>query len=174
MGLYIQGCKPDEEPEPQCNGTLAVAVNTIVDTPCGEEKGSITVSASGGEGSYQFQLDGGSFQNEAIFNEVAQGDHTITVKDANDCVTDVQATVMTGVVFSDIVSIIKTNCAISGCHDGSNSRPNFKEDATIKSRASSIKDRTSNKVMPPSSSGITLTDEEIALLACWADDGAPD
>lgn len=44
-----------------------------------------TVTASGGAGSYQYKLDGGSYQGSNSFSGIAAGNHTITVKDGNNC-----------------------------------------------------------------------------------------
>ena len=77
---------------------------------------------------------------------------------------DPQTTTYSGV----IQGIIASNCAISGCHDGSIS-PDLTTFNTIQSRASRIKARTANGSMPR---GRTLTQTEIDLIACWVDDGA--
>ena len=75
---------------------------------------------------------------------------------------------------SDVQSIISSNCAISGCHVSGARSPNLSEKQNIISQASRIKQRTASRSMPPPGSGITLTDEEIATLGCWADQGAND
>ncbi len=46
---------------------------------------NIAVSASGGTGAYSYKLDNGTYQISNIFNGVAAGSYTITVKDANQC-----------------------------------------------------------------------------------------
>ena len=70
----------------------------------------------------------------------------------------------------NIAQIIETNCAISGCHAGTIS-PDFREFSTIQARAGRIRVRTQNRTMPKNGS---LTQEEIDLIACWVDAGAPD
>jgi len=45
----------------------------------------ITVTAVGDGGDYEYQLDYGPFQDSPIFENVATGTHTITVRDKNGC-----------------------------------------------------------------------------------------
>lgn len=44
-----------------------------------------TVTATGGAGSYQYKLDGGSFQGSNSFSGISAGNHIITVKDGSNC-----------------------------------------------------------------------------------------
>lgn len=46
---------------------------------------SITVVATGVGGDYEYQLDGGEYQDSPIFNNVTSGIHIITVRDKNGC-----------------------------------------------------------------------------------------
>ncbi|MBY0485622.1 MAG: T9SS type B sorting domain-containing protein, partial [Flavobacteriaceae bacterium] len=46
---------------------------------------SITVTATGTGGDYEYQLDNGVFQDSPIFDSVMSGIHTITVRDKNGC-----------------------------------------------------------------------------------------
>ncbi len=50
----------------------------------GSSNNSISVYVSG-DGSYEFSLDSGSFQNSPTFNNVSAGMHTITINDINGC-----------------------------------------------------------------------------------------
>ena len=53
----------------------------------------IEVSVSGGSGNYEYQLDGGDWQNSAIFqNLVGCENHIIKVKDAEGCSNDPETT----------------------------------------------------------------------------------
>lgn len=45
----------------------------------------LTVQATGTGGNYEYQLDNGNFQSSPIFENVASGMHTITVRDLNEC-----------------------------------------------------------------------------------------
>jgi gliding motility-associated-like protein len=55
----------------------------------------ISVTASGGSGSYEYQLDGGIWQSSSIFEYVIGcQEHTVAVRDAFGCSTIPEATVM--------------------------------------------------------------------------------
>lgn len=62
---------------------------TAADTPKFENieitGSTVTVNVSGGSEPYQYSLDGINFQNSNIFNNVSRGNHTIYVKDKNNC-----------------------------------------------------------------------------------------
>ena len=47
--------------------------------------GSITIAATGGTSPYEFSIDGVNWQTTKIFN-VAAGNYTVSVKDANNCI----------------------------------------------------------------------------------------
>ncbi|PTX19320.1 gliding motility-associated-like protein [Pontibacter mucosus] len=68
-----------------------------VATTCGAANGSITVSkVTGGTAPYTYALNNGSFQTTTTFANVAAGEYTIRVKDANGCILEKK------VVVSDI------------------------------------------------------------------------
>lgn len=138
---------------------------------CGTANGSVLVSATGGAEPYQYKLGSGSFQSSASFNDLAPGNYQVTVKDGGGCEVNLQAKVTSEITFDNIKSIIETNCAVSGCHNGSVS-PNFTNNSNIVSQASRIQARTSARTMPPASSGRSLTAEEIESISCWVSDGA--
>ncbi|MCE7996801.1 MAG: hypothetical protein HEP71_32875 [Roseivirga sp.] len=46
---------------------------------------TINVTATGGVGPYEYSLDGTNFQSSSSFDNLANGDYTITVRDANGC-----------------------------------------------------------------------------------------
>lgn len=47
---------------------------------------SVTIKASGGYGKYEYALDGGNYQQSNIYSNVSYGNHTIYVKDPNNCI----------------------------------------------------------------------------------------
>lgn len=69
-----------------CSGvTITVSGTTTNPTAAGASDGSIAASASGGTGPYTFSLNGGPFQASGTFNSLAQGNYTVTARDANAC-----------------------------------------------------------------------------------------
>lgn len=150
-------------------GATATATTSV----CGENTGSISVAASGGTPPYAYQLDSTDFTARAQFNQLAPGEYAVTIRDADGCTAVAHVGVPSGVSFAaTIKEMITTNCAVTGCHVG-NRVPNFMAEDDIFSYAAKIKERTGERSMPPPDSGRKLTDEEIAQIACWANDGAP-
>ena len=139
---------------------------------CDNPDGTLTVTASGGVGPYEYKLGDNAFQASANFTGLAPGEYEVTVRDNSGCEVVLQSTVNSDVLFSQINTIIQTNCAIPSCHGGSRN-PDLTTMANIQSRADRIQVRTGARSMPPSGSGLSLTDAEIAAIACWVADGAP-
>ena len=150
-----------------------VALDTeVVASGCETSNGVITLTASGGQEPYTFSLDGGSAQLENIFSGLAVGDYTVLVTDDNGCQNSVTVSVDNGTSYNDdIVPIINTNCAVSGCHDGNSSPPDWTDLALVQENAENIKTRTMDGSMPPPGRQ-DLQATEIQAIACWVDDGA--
>jgi subtilisin-like proprotein convertase family protein len=53
----------------------------------------VTLSASGGSGSYTYSVNGVDFQNDNVFSDLPNGAYTFTIKDANGCTTTIMAIV---------------------------------------------------------------------------------
>jgi SprB repeat len=65
---------------------LAISLGTKSDaTSCKAIDGMISVTASGGEGVYDFNINGGEYQTNNQFDKLAPGSYTLTVKDFNKC-----------------------------------------------------------------------------------------
>lgn len=165
-----------------CIATLDVVVEnseglnaTAIGVPsdCGSASGEIMVSTSDAGGAVSFSLNGGPGQPEANFSGLAPGDYQVTARDAIGCEVTLEVTITSTVAFAEVETIVTTNCAVSGCHAG-NVSPDFRDRATILSRASRIGARTGNTSMPPASSGRSLTQAQIDAIACWVADGAPE
>lgn len=73
----------------------------------------------------------------------------------------------------DILPLVQTNCAFAGCHGASSSNKGgpFTNYTQIKNKASIIKSVTGTRIMPQG--GGSLTAEQIKLISCWVDAGAP-
>jgi hypothetical protein len=161
-----------------CSATIEVTVknknglNISLQTQsagCQTSSGVITVNAHDGVAPYQFKLNSGSYQSQNSFANVGSGQYTLAVKDAQGCEITQTLRVNSGVSFSSTISpIIKTNCAITGCHNGSQF-PDFRLFKNIHDNASEIKTQTGSRSMPATGS---LTQAEINSIACWVDDGA--
>jgi ELWxxDGT repeat protein len=55
--------------------------------------GTITATAGGGAGNYQFNLNGGAYQTSNVFSGLYAGAYTVGVKDGNGCITTVQRSI---------------------------------------------------------------------------------
>jgi gliding motility-associated-like protein len=66
------------------NQSEPAEVSYVVNDDFGTNQ-SITITANGLGGNYEYQLDNGSFQDSPIFYNVISGMHTITVNDKNGC-----------------------------------------------------------------------------------------
>lgn len=156
---------PGEDP------LTAITVSTQ-DTECIGNNGSLEVIASGGVPPYQYKIGTSAFSDVAIFNNLSPGNYSIAVKDATDCVFTNGASVGKGdsqtSLALDIKPIIETECAITNCHNGSQS-PDLRSSSNIISNASRIKSVTQSGSMPKNGS---LLSSQKALIACWVDEGA--
>lgn len=68
-----------------CAGVIITVTGTLVNPTTGNNNGSITVSASGGTGSFTFNINGGAFQPSVTFSNLGAGSFTIIAKDGNGC-----------------------------------------------------------------------------------------
>jgi hypothetical protein len=90
-----------------CEASQSITVNqppalslslTPVDESCNGNDGSITATFSGGSGTYEANIDGGTFATATspkTFGGLSNGPHTIIIRDANDitCTISLPATV---------------------------------------------------------------------------------
>lgn len=72
--------------------------------------------------------------------------------------------------FSTTVKPILDNNCIQ-CHNGSAHPLDLSDFTVVKNNAGRIKELTEARIMPAQGS---LTSEEIDLISCWVDNGAPD
>ncbi len=172
----INGCKKSIKVDLDAdNSNLAATAITTPDSQCFADNGTISITASGGTGPYLLKIDNGSFGATTTFSNLANGNHTVIIKDVNDCQRVLIVPVSrgnTGVSYAnDIVPILNRSCNFSGCHGAGISGRDWTKYADVKAKATDIKTRTSNRSMPIGS-GPFLTNQEIQQIACWVDDGA--
>jgi SprB repeat len=142
-------------------------------TSCLGGNGSVSIDVEGSNPPYTFRLANGNFTSDNFFSALKAGNHIITVQDNNNCTVILSTTIpqgTTGTSWSnDIKPIFEKSCAITGCHNGVSRSNNFREYASAKSFANTIKSKTKDRSMPFDGS---LTQNQIDLIACWVDDGA--
>ena len=152
-----------------------VSADVEPDDLCLDGDGSVTITVEDGQAPpYQYQIQGQSFTDNNLFNGMEEGSHLITVKDNNNCTVHLNITIPhgnTGTSWAnDIKPIIESRCATSGCHDGQ-----FRPDLRIYDKAffyrNLMKKYTQDGSMP--FDGPKLTQDQVKLIACWVDDGAP-
>ena len=165
----------------QCSTTVVVTVQDESDltimasstiSGCEMQNATITVSASGGNPDYTYQLEQGTFQVDPTFSSLAAGIYEVTVKDANGCQFTEPHQVLSGITWSGSVNaIVLATCAITGCHVAGTGLPQWGILSVVQGQAALIKTRINDRSMPPVGAA-DLTNEEIALFTCWIDDGA--
>lgn len=101
------------------NEPTAISVSaTATNENCGNNDGTITITASGGIGTLQYSIDGGTnFQAGNTFTNLNSGSYNITVEDANSC----QTTSLIGVGINNgptISSVSDTDPTCFGGNDG--------------------------------------------------------
>jgi hypothetical protein len=97
---------------PVCN--LTASVSGTQDVSCnGGSDGNLTVTVSGGNGNYEYSIDGTNYQSIATFSGLSAGDYTINIRDRSNtsCSTSVTATISQ----SDAILAVVTSTNPSGC-----------------------------------------------------------
>lgn len=145
------------------------------DSECLTGNGSITISVSEGVPPYSYKIGNGLFSDNNTFTSLQTGAYDLELKDGNGCTISLRITVPrgnTGTSFNDdILPMIKTHCAVSGCHNGI-TRTDLRKYSNAQKYASQIKSLTRSREMP--FDGAPLTQSQIDLFSCWVDDGAED
>jgi hypothetical protein len=137
-------------PTDPCAGVTITVVGAATDADAGSSNGSITATASGSTG-FIYSLNSGTFQTSGTFSNLAAGKYTITAKNANGCSGTTSTSVVAknpgctvgqtpGPTFTAVKAIITTNCAVTGCHNGTQA-PDYRVDCTIVDYADLIKQR---------------------------------
>jgi hypothetical protein len=85
--FFYMSCSSSDEPGPvDCTASnLALTFTTSDPTSCGTNDGSITATASGGDGPYQFALDAQAFGATSSFTGLGSGTYQLKLKDKNGC-----------------------------------------------------------------------------------------
>jgi len=81
---------------------------------------------------------------------------------------------------TDVKPIVETRCAITGCHNGDNgATKNWTDFGIFQSKALSglVSEKIRSRTMPPKVDDLgrpvtPLTEDQINIIACWAENGA--
>lgn len=72
---------------------LTIALTGQIEVSCdGGTDGSITVSASGGAGTYEYSVDNVSWQSQSTITGLVANSYTVSVRDVNGCMNSLPAT----------------------------------------------------------------------------------
>ncbi len=97
---------------------LTGSVDSKTDLLCaGSSSGSVTVSAAGGVGPYEFSLNGGAFQSSGLFAGLSGGAQTVTLRDAIQCTIDIPVTIAEPQALG--IEFTKTDASCPDVADGS-------------------------------------------------------
>ena len=98
-------------------GATAVVVTTT-DATCGNANGTLTIGAvTGGTAPYTYSVDGSAFTGTLVYNNLASGNHTVSVKDANGCVFNAPPAVV-GASTGAAAVVVTTTAATCGNANG--------------------------------------------------------
>ncbi len=153
---------------------FTITTDLTPDTSCLEGTGGVTIHVADGMPPYQYRLSDGLYGSTNTFTGLRRGPHSVSVKDDAGCEVHLHITIpqgITGVSWKDdVLPIVKTNCALNGCHDGL-VRPDLSRYDKAKFYADEMKELTQDGSMPFEGS---ISREQVDLIACWVDDGAAD
>ncbi len=112
----VNGCSGSQQVTISEPPRLTSAVSTVPVRCFGENNGIITVNAAGGVSPYSFSADNGtSWQASNIFN-VAAGNYTVLVRDANGCITPKPVVITQPALLT--ASSLNSNATCDGGNDG--------------------------------------------------------
>lgn len=87
--VYVEdgnGCISAATNENVASSSAVVASSTGADETCNSSNGSISITATGGDGVYQYSIDGGiTFQPSGSFTGLAAGSYNLVVMDGSGC-----------------------------------------------------------------------------------------
>lgn len=92
------GCTTNRSVEVKDASAPTITDVKIQEPVCGQPNGKLTITVAGGIGALQYSLDGTTFQTSNIFDKLADGNFTISVKDNNGCATTKQATLAKSII----------------------------------------------------------------------------
>ena len=71
-----------------------------------------------------------------------------------------------------IEPLIKNNCALGNCHDGSNQRVDLSDYQAVFAASGMVRSQVNSKNMPPN--GRNMSDQDRNRISCWISNGLPE
>jgi hypothetical protein len=94
---------------------ISVSTSGVNPTCSGDSNGSITVTASGGTGVYEYRINSGNYQSSNSFTGLSTGTYTLWVRDSNGCESSTTRTLSKSQVTASY-TVVNSSC---GDPDGS-------------------------------------------------------
>ncbi len=94
---------------------LLECTTTVVDLLCkGDASGMITLEGTGGVSPYDYNIDGGFWQDANSFSGLSGGDYVVYIRDEHDCVSSCLATINEPPLLEcSLVELIPESCAFN-------------------------------------------------------------
>lgn len=166
-------CTQANEEVNACDNNFRITAAEVFEAVENDPIGRIIAEVSGGAAPYTFSINNGSFGNISEFQNLPAGSYVLKAQDKNGCTAEVNTVVTEQLIVSyeaQIKPILITNCMIEGCHCTGNPLC-FSTYEEVLDKAEGIRNRTTNKAMPPANSGKMLNDTEIRQIANWVYQG---
>ena len=100
----------------QTTSMIIIANPAAIQVSVDVNNNQATATASGGTGTLRYSIDGNTFQASNIFNNLANGTYTLTVRDANNCIASVPFTIALNTLVVSTLITEEISCA--GANDG--------------------------------------------------------
>lgn len=92
-------------------GSGILATVTTTPTSCaGISNGTVTVTPTSGTSPYQYSINGGPWQSSNTFSGLGQGSYTVSIQDANNCISNFIANIAGGAALSAGFTSLNVTC----------------------------------------------------------------
>jgi hypothetical protein len=97
--------------------SIAVLVNNSSEILCNGQTATVNLTATGGQASYSYSIDGINYQNSNVISNLSAGNYTFYSKDTNGCVGTIDAVISEPSALS--LNVIPTMVSCYGSANGS-------------------------------------------------------
>ncbi len=174
--FFSLACTKDGTAVNGCSGSLKIEVLENFDAIPGAAIGKVVLQATGGSAPYAFSVDGGALGVASSFSNLTPGNHTVMVKDNNDCTSELSVAIKEQLSVSyatNIAPVLQASCNVPTCHCSGNPYC-FETFDEVSAAQVGIQARTSAGAMPPPASSITINPADVQAISNWIYQGAID